>query len=161
MRKIFAFLLTFIMALSTTCVAFAGEMPAPSSTYPVEYEYFDDGSYIVTTITEEPAVSFARATSTKTASKTATYKSSSGASLWSVTVTGTFSYNGSSAKCTAVTGKASSNSSYWKVSSPSCSKLNASASATAIGKQYNTSGAITRSVSRTATLSCSASGKLS
>lgn len=54
MRKIFAFLLTFIMALSTTCVAFAGEMPAPSNTYPVEYEYFDDGSYIVTTITEEP-----------------------------------------------------------------------------------------------------------
>ena len=161
MRKIFAFLLTFIMALSTTCVAFAGEMPTISNTHPAEYEYFDDGSYIVTTITEEPTVSFARATSTKTASKTATYKSSSGASLWSVTVTGTFSYNGSSAKCTAVTGSASSNSSYWKVSSPSCSKSNASASATATGKQYNTSGTITRSVSRTATLSCSASGKLS
>ena len=78
-----------------------------------------------------------------------------------VTVTGTFSYNGSSAKCTAVTGRASSNSSYWKVSSLSCSKLNTLASATATSKQYDTSWAITRSVSRTVTLSCSASGKLS
>ena len=161
MKKLMALLLSLVTVLSMTWVAFAGEMPVPSNTYPAEYEYFDDGSYIVTTITEEPAVSFARATSTKTASKTATYKSSSGASLWSATVTGTFSYNGSSAKCTAVTGRASSNSSYWKVSSLSCSKLNTLASATATSKQYDTSWAITRSVSRTVTLSCSASGKLS
>ena len=157
MRKIFAFLLTFIMALSTTCIAFAGEMPAQSNTYPAEYEYFDDGSYIVTTITEEPAVSFARAAGTKTASKTATYKSSSGASLWSVTVTGTFSYNGSSAKCTSSSVSANSYSSLWKINSKSASKSGASASATATAKYYDSSTYKSLSV----TLTCKANGVLS
>lgn len=36
-----------------------------------------------------------RATSTKTAKKTAKYQTTSGTVLWSVTVTGTFTYNGS------------------------------------------------------------------
>lgn len=161
MRKIFAFLLTFIMALSTTCVAFAGEMPAPSNTYPAEYEYFDDGSYIVTTITEEPAVSFARATSTKTASKTATYKSSSGASLWSVTVTGTFSYTGSSATCTSSSVSANSYSSSWKINSKSASKSGATAKATAKAYQYDSNGKYITSATKTVSLTCSVNGKLS
>lgn len=157
MRKIFAFLLTFIMALSTTCVAFAGEMPAPSNTYPVEYEYFDDGSYIVTTITEEPSVSFARATSTKTASKTATYKSSSGASLWSVTITGTFSYNGSSAKCTAASVSTNIYNNAWKISNKSASKSGSTAIATATGKQYK-NGSILSQIEKTVKLTCSKNG---
>ena len=51
MKKLMALLLSLVTVLSMTCIAFAGEMPAPSNTYPAEYEYFDDGSYIVTTIT--------------------------------------------------------------------------------------------------------------
>ena len=51
MKKLMALLLSLVTVLSMTCVAFAGEMPVPSNTYPAEYEYFDDGSYIVTTIT--------------------------------------------------------------------------------------------------------------
>ena len=156
MRKIFAFLLTFIMALSTTCITFAGEMPTTSNTYPAEYEYFDDGSYIVTTITESSFV-FARASRSKTGSKTAKYYSSSGSALWSVTVTGTFSYTGASAKCTSSSVSANSYSSSWKINSKSASKSGASATATATAK-YNDSSTYK---SLSVTLTCKANGVLS
>lgn len=160
MRKIFAFLLTFIMALSTTCVAFAGEMLAPSNTYPAEYEYFDDGSYIVTTITESSSI-LTRASGSKTASKTAKYYSSSGSALWSVTVTGTFSYTGSSATCTNSSVSASSSSSVWKISSKSASKSGSTAKATATAVKYNSNGKILQTATKTVTLTCSKTGKLS
>lgn len=98
MKKLMALLLSLVTVLSMTCVAFAGEMPTTSKTYPAEYEYFDDGSYMVTTITESSSA-FIRASRSKTGSKTAKYYSSSGSALWSVTVTGTFSYTGSSVTC--------------------------------------------------------------
>ena len=160
MRKIFAFLLTFIMALSTTCVAFAGEMLASSNTYPAEYEYFDDGSYIVTTITESSSI-LTRASGSKTASKTAKYYSSSGSALWSVTVTGTFSYTGSSATCTNSSVSASSSSSVWKISSKSASKSGSTAKATATAVKYNSNGKILQTATKTVTLTCSKTGKLS
>lgn len=59
-------------------------------------ERFEDGSYIEITI--DYGISNARATTTK--SKTATYKGADGTALWSVTVKGTFNYNGSSSTCT-------------------------------------------------------------
>ena len=160
MKKIFAFLLTFIMALSTTCVAFAGEMPAPSNTYPAEYEYFDDGSYMVTTITESSSA-FARATRSKTGSKTAKYYSSSGSALWSVTVTGTFSYTGSSATCTSASVSASSSSSAWKIGSKSASKSGSTAKATATAVKYNADGKASQTATKTVTLTCGKTGELS
>lgn len=160
MRKIFAFLLTFIMALSTTCVAFAGEMPAPSNTYPAKYEYFDDGSYMVTTITESSSI-LTRASGSKTASKTSTYHSGSGSALWSVTVTGSFSYTGSSAKCTSSSVSANSYSSLWKINSKSASKSGATAKATAKAYQYNSNGKYITSVTKTVGLTCSINGNLS
>lgn len=69
MKKLMALLLSLVTVLSMTCVAFAGEMPTTSNTYPAEYEYFDDGSYIVTTITEESTLPLARTTNTKSGSK--------------------------------------------------------------------------------------------
>ena len=118
MKKLMALLLSLVTVLSMTCVAFAGEMPTTSNTYPAEYEYFDDGSYIVTTITESSSI-LTRASGSKTASKTSKYYSSSGSALWSVTVTGSFSYTGSSAKCTSSSVSANSYSSLWKINSKS------------------------------------------
>ena len=155
MKKIFAFLLTFIMALSTTCVAFAGEMPAPSNTYPAEYEYFDDGSYMVTTITESSSA-FARATRSKTGSKTAKYYSSSGSALWSVTVTGTFSYTGSSATCTSASVSTKIYNSAWRLVNSYAKPSGASATATATAK-YNDSSTYK---SLSVTLTCKANGVL-
>lgn len=160
MKKLMALLLSLVTVLSMTCVAFAGEMPTTTNTYPAEYEYFDDGSYIVTTITESSSI-LTRASGSKTASKTAEYYSSSGSALWSVTVTGTFSYTGSSATCTNSSVSASSSSSVWKISSKSASKSGSTAKATATAVKYNANGKISQTATKTVTLTCSKTGKLS
>lgn len=161
MKKLMALLLSLVTVLSMTCVAFAGEMPTTSNTYPAEYEYFDDGSYIVTTITEEPAVSFARAGNTKTGSKTSKYYSSSGTAMWYVTVNGTFSYNGSTATCTNASVTAGSYSASWKINSKSSKHSGSSASGTAKATMYDTYGNYVKSATKTVTLTCSKTGTLS
>ena len=160
MKKLMALLLSLVTVLSMTCVAFAGEMPTTTNTYPVEYEYFDDGSYIVTTITESSSA-FTRASRSKTGSKTARYCSNSGSTLWSVTVTGSFSYTGSSATCTSSSVSASSSDSAWKINSKSASKYGATAKATAKAYQYNSDGKYLTSVTKTVSLTCSINGILS
>lgn len=157
MKKLIALLLSLVTVLSMTCVAFAGEMPTTTNTYPAEYEYFDDGSYIVTTITEESSLPLTRTTNTKSGSKKATYYSASNVALWNVTVSGKFSYTGSSAKCTSSSVSANSYSSSWKINSKSASKSGASASATATAKYCNSSTYKSLSV----TLTCKANGVLS
>ena len=157
-RKIAALLLSVITVLSMSCVAFAGEIPVNTNTYSTtEYEYLDDGSYIVTTITEVPSESLARATVSKSGTKTATCKSSSGTALWSVSVTGSFTYNGSSASCKSASVKTKVYDSSWSISSESAKKSGASAIATAKAKLSGTSTYKTLSV----TLTCGVNGTLS
>ena len=68
--------------------------------------YLENGDYLETKIQSEQTklplseISlFTRSTKQITKTKTSTYKSASGKSMWSVSITGTFTYNGSSAKC--------------------------------------------------------------
>ncbi len=120
-------------------------------------EYFDDGSYLVTTITEE--VNNSRAT-TKTGSKTATHKNSDGETLWTYKVTGTFSYTGSSSTCTAVSDSYTISNDNWHMSSHSCSKSGNKASGT-VTMKYKVLGITTKTVSKDVSLTCSATGVLS
>lgn len=101
-----------------------------------------------------------RATQTKTGKKTVYVKNSSDTILWSVTVTGTFTYTGSSSTCTISSVNASSNDSRWKIASKSSSKSGNKASATATAKYY-LDGSIISTLSKTTTLTCSATGILS
>ena len=70
-------------------------------------------------------------------------------------VTGKFTYNGSTSKCTSASATAASNSSSWKITDKSSSRsgneAKASATAQRKGVDYH----------RTVTLSCSKTGKLS
>ena len=120
-------------------------------------EYFDDGSYYEITLQEDLNIF---RSSTKNGSKTVTYKSANGTTLWSVTVHGSFSFNGTSAKCTNSTVSTTCPASTWKITSASSSKSGASASATATAKQY-ISGKLSQTKTKTVTLQCSSSGKLS
>lgn len=101
-----------------------------------------------------------RSTSTKTAKKTGTYKNSSGAVQWSVTVTGTFSYNGSTSSCTKSTVSTEITNTSWKVSSSSASKSGNKATAHATMKCYLL-GNVIDTVSKTVTLTCDQNGNLS
>ncbi len=120
-------------------------------------EYFDDGSYAIITITEYENISKA---SSKTASKTYTHKSSNDETLWTYTITGTFSYTGSSSTCTSVTDSYTISNDYWHMDSHSCSRSGNSAYGTVTMKRKFL-GITTDTISRNLTLSCSATGVLS
>jgi hypothetical protein len=62
--------------------------------------YFEDGSYLVTTLTESSPLF----RSTKTGSKSSRYYNSNDELQWLITVTGTFTYNGITSQCTYVDG---------------------------------------------------------
>lgn len=121
-------------------------------------EQFQDGSYIEVTIEQNNA--FARS-STITGKKTASYKGSSGTTYWSVTVTGTFTYNGKIASCTKSSVSTKNHSTSWKLSNAKSSKSGATALASVTAKQYHQDGNILKTVNQTVKLTCSASGKLS
>lgn len=74
---------------------------AETATTTIETEYFPDGSYAVITTTIEPVsiTTFATET-TKSASRTYTYYNQSNKAAWDFTLTGTFTYNGTTAKAT-------------------------------------------------------------
>ena len=118
--------------------------------------YLEDGSYI----TIELVVMESRATNTKTGSKIYRYKDSDGVELWSATLTGTFSYTGSSATCTASSVSVSIISDNWHNISKSASKSGASATGeVTMGKKFL--GITINKETVSMRLTCSASGTLS
>ena len=121
-------------------------------------ETFDDGSYIEIIIDE--GNTSARTSITK--KKTATYKGSDGTALWSVTVTGTFNYNGTTSSCTSSSVETKSYVSNWKLSNKKASKSGATTSASATAKLYHSNGTtVLRSINKTVKLTCDKNGKLS
>ncbi|HIW60189.1 MAG TPA: hypothetical protein H9880_09935 [Candidatus Anaerobutyricum avicola] len=123
----------------------------------VDVEYLEDGTYFETVLEEIPLTS---RSSTKSGSKTVNYKNGKGKILWSVTVHGKFAYNGKIAKCTSATVSTTCPSKTWKMVSSSAKKSGANAIGTATAKQY-VDGVFSQSKTKTVTLHCSASGKLS
>lgn len=155
MKHLKIFFLTFL------CILFYSvPIMAKDTSNTVTIETFEDGSYMESTIEESPDLLPFSTSSTKSGRKTSTYKSSSGKTIWSVTVTGTFTYNGSSAKCTKATVSTTCPNNNWKITKTSAAKSNAAASATATAKKYQ-DGSYIQSLTRTVKLTCSKSGKLS
>lgn len=155
MKRLFAILLTVaIICCSTFCTSVsASEVTQKTET---TIEYLENGDCIKTYITYYETNS--RAT-TKSGSKTKEYQNSSGETLWSVTVTGTFSYDGTTSSCTKVSHSAVAYSSGWSIKSSSSSKSGntATADATATYKLL----LISKDYSMTVSLSCSPQGVLS
>lgn len=121
-------------------------------------ETFDDGSYIEIVIDEGNM----NARTSITKKKTATYKGSDGTALWSVTVTGTFNYNGTTSSCTSSSVSTANYSSTWKLSNKKASKSGATASASVTAKQYHSNGAtVLKTINKTVKLTCDKNGNLS
>lgn len=157
MKKSIIISIILSMAVLISCFSmpvYAAEEKIVSST---TTEYFDDGSYMVITITEE--MNNSRAT-TKTASKTANYKNSDGDILWTYKITGTFSYTGSSSTCTAVSDSYTISNSSWHMDSHSTSRSGNTAYGT-VTMKYKVLGVTFNTVSKDLSLTCSATGVLS
>lgn len=152
MKRIFALLIVTIFGFTMFCTP-VGAVSASKETK-TTIEYLDNGDYIETIISEE---SLTRGT--KTASKTKNYKNDNGEVMWSVTVRGTYTYDGVVALCTSCTHSTSTSSSVWTIKSSSSSRSGntATANATATLK----AGFISKDYSMSVKLSCSPDGTLS
>ncbi len=87
-----------------------------------------------------------------THSKTATYKGEDGTKYWSITVKGTFTYNGNTSSCTSSSVSTKNYSTTWKLSNAVASKSGATASASVTAKQYHSNGDIYRTINKTVNL---------
>lgn len=145
------------LAVLISCFSMSVYAAEENNVTSTSIEYFDDGSYTVITITEEASNSRA---STKTGSKTASHKSSDGDVLWTYTITGTFTYNGSSSTCTAVSDSYTIFDDHWHMDSHSTWRSGNTAYGTVTMKRKFL-GITTKTVSHDLQLTCSATGVLS
>ena len=100
MKKSISIILALVLALAgaLNLYAFAQEAEL-SSPAAIEYEYFEDGSYVITTLYQGE-----RTRGTTSGSKTASYINSSNVMVWSVSVYGEFSYTGYSSSAASASG---------------------------------------------------------
>lgn len=85
--------------------------------------YLDNGSYITIELSQLDS----RASGSKRGTKTYTYRGSDGVEEWRAVLTGTFTYTGSSASCTAVSCNVTITDTNWYEVSKTTSKSGASA----------------------------------
>lgn len=151
MKKIVS-LLSVILMIAGLCpnTAYAGEKVETESSI----EYFEDGSYIVTRITESTITTFAAKTVSK--SKSADYYEND-TIAWTVTLSATFSYTGSSATCTSAKTSYTIYNDAWKVTSAVPSKSGNKATGTFTVKKYAL-GIPYKTVNKTLTITCSNTG---
>ena len=157
MKKLCSIVTVLFMLLSFNTIGYAAENKTVYEEN--EYvEYFSDGSYIVTTI--EEIASPLSATKTATAPKTSKYYNSKNELEWTVTVTGTFNYDGKTASCTKAVTSYKIYNDRWEVTDANASKKGAKAIGDFTVKRYWL-GIPTTTVNKTVTLTCSKDGKIS
>ena len=148
MKKTISYLLTILLIVS--CMNFA------ASAEETELIAFEDGSYFTVSIKEIGT----RASGTKTATKTYTYNSSSGTAVWKAVLTGTFTYTGSSALCTASSCDVTIYDNVWYVVSKTATKsANTATANVTMGEKLL--GVTVNKKSATINLTCDANGNLS
>lgn len=122
----------------------------------IETIYFQDGSYLVTEIITNGS----RASGNVTGSKPSAYYDSEGVIQWRVTLTGSFTYNGSSATCTSSSANVTIYDSTWYTISKTTGKSGNTATASVtMGKKAV--GVTVAKVPISMTLECDADGNLS
>lgn len=155
MKRIISFFFAVAMIFSVSCVSvFADD----STLVSCETVYFEDGSYMVKTVREDISVqpNSIQAVKTKSGSATVDTYNASGDRVVSVTVRGSFRYDGSSAE--AITASCSYNiiQSGWSCVSSDAYCDGPTAFANAVFEKF-----LLRDLDVTATLTCSPDGVLS
>lgn len=140
-----------------------------SSGIPVQAACRDESDekpyYIETVITETPVSPHSGILTTQatekyiTKTKTKKMRDSNGAVLWEVSITATFSYNGTTSKCTSCSHKATSYHPSWSIKSVSSSRSGNTATATATAAYSD--GSTTHNYTESVTISCDKNGNVS
>lgn len=157
LKKIIMFLMIIgcINQFSTGMVCYAKEIA--NSDVLIE-EVYEDGSYIESTVILDNEMNYTRATKVS-GNKKYSYKSSSGKLLWVATLYGSFTYNGTSAKCTNTSLKVSISDDNWKATGKNSHASGNVAIGEVTTKKY-TKGVAVQTISRTLKLTCTGAGKL-
>lgn len=167
-RIISVIVLLAMMIFPLSIITFAANNTAPILLAENQsIEYYEDGSYsIITVSVEYPAINTpsqkasAAVTQIITAAKSNSFYNSDDELQWTVTLTGSFSYNGSSATCTQSSVSGTIYNSKWKVTSAVASKSGATAIGDFVVKRYTLLIPV-QTVNVHLTITCSASGTLS
>lgn len=151
-RKITAFLLALFLLLQFPNSVSAVECNIRSE----EIIYFEDGSSLTITILE----SSSRAAGTTSGSKQCTYRDSAGDLSWIATLSGTFSYTGTSSTCTSSSINVTIYDSLWYNVSKSASKSGNTATGT-VTMGLKVLGVTVSKPTYNLTLTCDKDGNLS
>lgn len=117
---------------------------------------FEDGSYI----TEEIAVTQNRASGSKAGTKSHTYYAGDGTAKWKATLTGTFTYTGTSSTCTGASCNVTIYDSAWYTISKSATKSgNMATASVTMGQKLL--GITISQISTSLSITCDANGNLS
>jgi len=120
----------------------------------------DNGDYIETTIKSVPNIKkAAHANSSITKTKTSSYKDKNGNVLWSVSLTGTFTYNGNTSSCTSCYHSSYVHSNAWSIKSVTSSRSGNTATAKAIATHSD--NGISHDFTKIISLSCNKNGVVS
>lgn len=157
LKKVLVFLV-MIGCVSQFCIGINSYAREVNNSNLVVEQVYEDGSYIESIVVLDSQVGYARS-STVSGKKEYSYKSSSGKIIWTTVLHGNFTYNGTSAKCTAASVNMDKTNKNWKLSDKKASPSGSSAVAKVVTKRY-VSGVAVQTVNRTLKLTCTASGKL-
>lgn len=153
-----ALTLCFFFPASTASVQAACVVPSSKETVVLA-----NGDYLETVIMDVPTISsgistFSTARSV-TKTKTTRYKNANGVTLWSVSISASFTYNGSTSRCTSCSHSTTCPSTAWRIKSVSSSRSGNSATAVATATHFL--GTTARDFTRSVTIYCSSNGTVS
>lgn len=153
MKKAISIILIMLCFASNTIVDTSAIIEDTCS----EIIYLEGGYYIIYTIEES---FFARTTNTKSGTKTIKIYDNNDVKCADATITGTFTYTGSSSTCTNASINYNIYVDNWKMKEATASKTDNKAIGNIIAKRYLL-GIPVQTVDETITLTCSANGTLS
>lgn len=161
MRKILTALLILTVIFSISDANITAKA-ATNTSNQTDITLLENGDYLETTISDSttflPKISLLSTNKSITKTKTVKYKNKNGTLLWYVAIKATFTYNGTTSKCTSRTPSAAAPASTWSIKSLSSSKSGNSATATAVATQ---TGIISQDYTKSVTISCNKNGVVS
>lgn len=155
-RKLLSLLLCFIFVASVFASPVSAASSVLSEIISREVTYYPDGTYLVTEITQStPTVSARSSTQYTSGSKTTSMYSTSGVKIFSLTVSGSFTYNGKTSEAISARYSYSIYDNYWSFNNgnATCSGRTAQATAT-----FRSTHALQKTL--TVSLSCDIDGVL-
>lgn len=154
MKRVLALALLCVMAFGVIfCLPVSAATDEKTETY---VEVLENGEKIRTYITYYEDNTRA---ATKSGYKTTEYLNADNEVMWSVTVNGTFTYNGTTSSCTSASRSTAVYGSQWSIKSSSATKSGNCATATAVAVKKNVIGS--SEYTATVNLYCSPYGILS